>query len=283
MRIPPSIYYTIGRFLLFIAIEAICIAMAANNGIVQQYKIVEAIREVESVFWEAGSNIKAYSQLKSINADLANHNTSLLEENIRLKRELAAVKGAQLADSLINSGLLADTSYKYDWAKVIKNSINTHHNYIVIDKGRKDGVCEDMGVITPNGVVGIIRAVGENHAFVFSFLNHKQQISAKLSNNTAFGPLAWDGDNIGYASLSEIPQHVAVAPGDTVYTSGYSSFFPADIPIGIAESSKIVNGMHRNVKVKLLQDFRLLDYVIVVKNNYFNEIESLSGQNIEKK
>lgn len=281
MRIPPSIYYTIGRFLLFIAIEAICIAMAANNGIVQQYKIVETIREIESVFWEAGSNIKAYSKLKSINADLVGHNTALLTENINLKRQLAAIKGEQLADSLINNGLLTDTSFKYNWAKVIKNSINTHHNYIVIDKGRKDGICEDMGVITPNGVVGIIRAVGESHAYVLSFLNHKQQISAKLSNNTAFGPLAWDGDNINIASLSEIPQHVPVAPGDTIYTSGYSSFFPADIPLGIAESSKIVNGMHRKVKVRLLQDFRLLDYVIVVKNNHFKEIESLSEQNIE--
>lgn len=282
MRIPPSYFYTIGRFLLFIAIEAICIAMASNNGIVQQYKIVGKVRDFQTMFWNAGNSIKAYSRLKSVNTELAAQNQSLMEENMKLRQHISEIKGETLADTLSASGFLSDTSFRYDWAKVVKNNTNTTHNYIIINKGKNQGISEDMGVITPTGVVGIVRAVGNNHAYILSFLNRKQQISAKLGDNNTFGPLSWDGNSVDYATLNEIPQHVAVAPGDTVYTSGYSSFFPADIPIGIAESSKIVNGMHRSVKVKLLQDFRLLDYVIVVKNNHFSEIEELSGQTINE-
>ena len=280
MRIPPSYFYTIGRFLLFIAIEAICIAMASNNGIVQQYKIVGKVRDFQTMFWNAGNSIKAYSRLKSANTELATQNQSLMEENMKLRQYISEIKGETLADTLSASGFLSDTSFRYDWTKVVKNNTNTTHNYIIINKGKNQGISEDMGVITPTGVVGIVRAVGNNHAYILSFLNRKQQISAKLGDNNTFGPLSWDGNSVEYATLNEIPQHVAVAPGDTVYTSGYSSFFPADIPIGVAESSKIVNGMHRSVKVKLLQDFRLLDYVIVVKNNHFSEIEELSGQTI---
>ena len=280
MRIPPSFYYTIGRFLLFIAIEAICIAMASSNGIVQQYTIVGKVRDIQAVIWNAGNRIKAYSGLKMVNSDLAAQNQMLVEENIKLRQQISEIKGEALADSLLASGFLSDNSFQYDWAKVIKNSSNTPHNFIIINKGKKDGITEDMGVITPNGVVGIIRAVGNNHAYIHSLLNTKQHVSAKIGNNNAFGPLSWDGNSVDYATLNEIPQHVTVTPGDTVYTSGYSSFFPPDIPVGTAESSKIVNGMHRAVKVKLLQDFRLLDYVIVVKNNNFQEIEKLSGQTI---
>ena len=282
MRIPPSYFYTIGRFLLFIAIEAICIAMASNNGIVQQYKIVGKVRDFQTMFWNAGNSIKAYSRLKSVNTELAAQNQSLMEENMKLRQHISEIKGETLADTLSASGFLSDTSFRYDCAKVVKNNTNTTHNYIIINKGKNQGISEDMGVITPTGVVGIVRAVGNNHAYILSFLNRKQQISAKLGDNNTFGPLSWDGNSVDYATLNEIPQHVAVAPGDTVYTSGYSSFFPADIPIGVAESSKIVNGMHRSVKVKLLQDFRLLDYVIVVKNNHFSEIEELSGQTINE-
>ena len=74
MRIPPSLYYTIGRFLLFIAIEAICIAMASNNGIVQQYTIMGKVRDFQAIFWKTGNNIKAYSRLKVVNSDLSAQN-----------------------------------------------------------------------------------------------------------------------------------------------------------------------------------------------------------------
>ncbi len=277
MRIPPSFYNILGRFLLFIVIEAVCVTMIINDGIIQQYTIVEKLRSIQIVFWQMGSNIKAYSQLKSVNADLANQNSALMAENIKLKEQISTIKGRAISDSA-NLYLNADTSaFTFQWAKVIKNTLNTQHNYLIIDKGTADGISEDMGVITANGVVGIVRAAGKRHSFVLSFLNNKQYISAKLGKENTFGPLSWNGDNTQYATLNEIPQHIIVTQGDTVYTSGYSSFFPADIPLGITESSEIVNGIHRSVKVKLLQDFRLLNYVIVVKNNNKDEIEELSG------
>ena len=278
MRIPPSFYYTVGRFLLFIAIEAICIVMASNNGIVQQYKVMGAVREVQALFWNIESSIESYSRLKTINEVLTAQNVYLMEKNTQLQNALDAIGKNNTADTLHTE---ADSSFTYNWAKVIKNSTNTTHNYIIINKGSNHGITEDMGVITPNGVVGIVRAVGPNHSYVLSFLNPKQQISAKLAGNAAFGPLSWDGNDIEYATLSEIPQHIAVTPGDTVYTSGYSLFFPPNIPIGVAESSRIVNGMHKSIRVRLLQDFRLLDHVITVKNNHINEIEDLLKNPVE--
>lgn len=277
MRIPPSLYQQIGRVLLFIAIEAICIAMVLNNGIVQQYTISGEIRGIQRHFWEIGTNIKNYSKLKEINRDVSLQNIALMEENSRLREYLTNSSTEIIADSLSKLYAVEHPQFEYNWGKVIKNTINTQHNFIIINKGSRHGVMEDMGVITPNGVVGIVRAVGRNNAYVLSFLNNKQQISAKIGKSNTFGQLVWDGNDIKYANLNDIPQHVDVNPGDTIYTSGYSSFFPPDIPIGIAQSSRIVNGMHRSVRVKLLQDFSMLDNVIIVKNNYHREIDSLSN------
>lgn len=276
MKIPPSFYLAIGRFLLFIAIEAICIVMIANNGIIQQYKVAEKIRGIQSFFWEKSSNIKAYSQLKSINKELQKQNMALMEENEKIRSYKENLRGSDLTNSVARDIGEVSSAFEYDWAKVIKNTLNSTHNYIIINKGEEEGIQEDMGVITPNGAVGIVRAVGKHHAFVLSFLNSKQQVSVKLGHTNIFGPMSWDGTSTNRAILNEIPQHIPVNPGDTIYTSGYSSFFPPDIPVGIAESSEIVNGMHRSVKVKLLQDFRLLEYVIIVRNTHFGEIDSLS-------
>lgn len=278
MRIPPSLYHLIGRVLLFIAIEATCIALVINNGTVQQYKVVGELRNLQAIFWRAGNSIREYSMLRQINRDVSIQNMQLMQENTRLREEIGRLLSSNVADSLAATYAEEHPHFEYNWAKVIKNTLNSQHNFIIINKGSKDGIMVDMGVITPTGVIGIVRAVGRHNAYILSFLNNKQQISAKIGKDAifTFGQLAWDGTDIRYAHLNEIPQHVDVNPGDTIYTSGYSSFFPPDIPLGIAQESKVINGMHRSVKVELLQDFSRLDNVIVVRNNYHKEVDSLS-------
>lgn len=277
MRIPPSFFMALGRFLLFITLEAFCIVMILNNSIIQQYILFEKLRDVQTFFWEKSSAVKSYSRLRLINDELSQQNTTLLEEKEKYKKILNQLIGEsmvlKIADSLEQQGKIFD----YQWAKIVKNSINTTHNYLIIDKGYEDGIAEDMGVVTPEGVVGITRAVGKKHAYVYSFLNSSQQVSGKIGNTHAFGPLVWDQTSIEYATLTEIPQHIHVKQGDTVYTSGYSAFFPPDIPVGTATESEVVNGTHLSIRVKLLQDFRNLNYVIVIKNNSAAEIDSLSN------
>lgn len=264
MRIPPSLLFGLGRFLLFILLEAVAIFMVANNGIVQRYRLIGKLRDIQGYFWEKSAAVTEYSNLKQINSKLAEENRVLM---LKLQRERE-----------LNTSANTDTiAYPFSFinAKVIKNTLGTTHNYIILNKGSKDGIVENMGVITPSGVVGITRAVSENYTYVLSFLNTTQQVSAKIGEMEAFGPLTWDSTTEGMAILSDIPQHLHINPKDTVYTSGFSSFYPPDIPIGTVEDFRIVNGVHLNVDVKLLQEFRGLNYVMVVKNNNKEEIDSL--------
>lgn len=275
MRIPPSFFFALWRLLLFIALEAVCIVMISNNAIVQRYIIFEKIRNFQTFFWETSTSIKNYSKLRVINENLSLQNTMLLQEKEKYKEILNQLAGEEFAQNLVDSLEKKEKTFDYQWAQIIKNSLNSTHNYLIINKGSKDGITEDMGVVTPNGVIGITRAVGKTHSYVYSFLNSNQQVSAKVGNTNAFGPLIWNQTSIEYATLNEIPQHIDIKQGDTIYTSGYSSFFPPDIPIGTAEESQVINGTHLAIKVKLLQDFRNLNYVIVIKNNSNMEIDSL--------
>ena len=66
-------------------------------------------------------------------------------------------------------------------------------------------------------------------------------------------------------------------PGDTVFTSGYSSIFPPDIPLGTIGKSKIVNGATYEIDVELFEDFGALRYVVVVENLGKDEMKELEG------
>lgn len=264
MRIPPSLLLRAGRFLLFILLETACLYIASNNGIVQRYRLIGRLREVQGFFWEKYAAINEYSSLKKTNEQLAAENTLLMYNLYRQKE-----------NTMVPVGDSAQPQFSFITAKVIRNTVGSTHNYLLIDKGYKDGVHEDMGVITPAGVVGITRAVSENYAYVLSFLNTDQQISAKIGRTGTFGPLGWNPVKPSNAILGEIPQHLEISTLDTIYTSGYSSFYPPDIPVGVVENSKVVNGVHLEIDVRLLQDFRSINYVMVVKNNNKEEIDSL--------
>lgn len=275
MRGNSSVYIRISRILLFIILEAIAILMVINSGIVQKYKLSQIIGEVHYFFWDKYASIIEYTNLKRANETLLINNAAILEELYKLKRE----------NSRAQTPTTRDTLYPFSFieATVIKNSFNSPHNYFIIDKGKKDGIKEEMGVITPNGAVGIILSASQNYSYVLSSLNTTQQVSAKISNTNITGPLHWDGKDFNRATLLEIPQHIKITKGDTIYTSGYSLYYPQDIPIGIIEESTIINGIHHNITVTLLQEYRALTKVMVVLNNNKEEINKLIEKVNEQK
>ena len=165
--------------------------------------------------------------------------------------------------------------FHYSPASIIKAGSKSQHNYIIIDKGSDDGIYEGAGIITGKGVIGIIDAVSRKYSYARSFKNHEMSISARLGRKGNIGPMSWDGVSSNGAILREIPHHIQITPGDTVFTSGYSSIFPPDIPLGTLGEAKMVNGATYEIKVRLFEDFSALRYVTVVENIDKMEIEKL--------
>ena len=268
-----NIIRNVANAAIFIALEIAALAMLKHNGPLQDIRFSEAAHGFMGSVWGSTQKVKDYFHLKSANDSLALENHNL---RVRL---------AQLEESLTASGVSAQqgmtdrtAGYRYTPAQIIKISNNTQHNYMIIGKGAEDGVKEGTGVITGKGAVGIIDAVSENHSYARSFRNHGMSISARLGRTGAVGPLNWDGMSSNGAILREIPHHVVFEPGDTVYTSGYSSIFPADIPLGTTGGAKVVNGATYEIDVKLFEDFSALRYVTIVENLGREEMKALEDK-----
>ena len=155
---------------------------------------------------------------------------------------------------------------------MVGNSIDRHDNLITIDKGRSDGIRENMGVACGTGVVGIVYLVAEHYSVVIPVLNSHSNISVAIRNRNYFGYLRWGGKACNEAYVDDIPRHARFKKGDTVVTSGYSFVFPSGIAVGkITNIYNSSDGMSYMLKIQLFTDFARLRDVCVIKDNSLSE------------
>ena len=262
----------------FVLLEIASLSMLKHAGSLQDIWVSKASHRFMA--WGGFDSIGHYFSLKTENENLAEENAMLAEA---LRRSQDRVRTA-MENGMLTDSTLVFSGFDHIPASIVKISRNKQHNYFILNKGYEDGVQPQSGVITSSGIVGIIDAVDKHYAYGLSFMNTGISISARLGNEGAVGPLTWDGVTMDGAVLSEIPLQYKYAPGDTVWTSGYSSLFPPDIPLGIAGSSRVVNGAVNEIEVDLFQNFTALRYVTVVSNSGREEIlylENLENQNEE--
>ena len=263
---------------VFILLEIAALGMLRHGDSLQDLFISRAAHGFLGYFWGVSENIADYASLRTENRHLAEEILRLTETITRLEEEAAAAAECDSADYTT----AWRGKYEFIPAEVIKNSVNKQHNYLIIGKVSDDGVRPQTGIITSRGVIGIVDAVSRHYSYAISFLNSDSSISARIGKDGAAGPMAWDGKGSGNALLREIPLQVKFEEGDTVYTSGFSTIFPPDIPIGRITGSRIVNGATFEIKVSLFQDFSSVRHVCLVRNRDLDEIMSLEKGGAEQ-
>lgn len=248
--------------ILFILLELLCFILVMHSLPYQNRKMVGVSNSISGGYHKMTGNWADYLHLKSENEALVEHNAILLQ--------------ALGCDELAADTIYVDDIFTYIPAHVINNSINKTNNYILIDKGRIDGVEPDMGVICGSGVVGKVLNVTEHYASVMSMLNSYSVISCRFVDNQYVANVVWNNANYRYGLVKDIPSHLIINKDDTLVTSGFSNSFPADIMVGtIEESYDDDNGMFSSAKIKFSTNFSTLRHVYVIKHNYKAEIDSL--------
>jgi rod shape-determining protein MreC len=260
--------------MLFLLLEAISMVMIVSLNNYQRVTFINSSNNFAGTIYERFSNLDDYFSLSRTNARLAAENASLHKQlQMRImQQEKYPVNRPDTVDA---------PAYYFTSAKVISNSVNKQFNYISLNKGSRHGIKPDMGIISPDGVVGVITNVSQNYSTGLSLLNKRLSIPAKITKNNYFGALVWDGEHYNTADLKEIPFHIIVNVGDTVVTSGYSNIFPEGIMIGTIKEFDVESGTNfYNIKVELSTNFKTLKYVEVVKYTKRAELIKLETNNV---
>jgi rod shape-determining protein MreC len=199
---------------------------------------------------------------------LKQDNQRLAEENALLKNQLMA-QANQLETMAEN-----DSQYIYsqlDWvyvpAKIVRLTTHNQHNYLIINKGMRDSIEVDMGVLSHDGVVGIVSAVGEKYSVVVPIIHVGMNLSCRLKSNNYIGRTQWNGRQYDEVNLEDISRHVEVVVGDTVVTSGLTNVFPEGILVGVVSETDMTesDNYHRTI-LKLATDYKMVKYVQVIRN-----------------
>ncbi len=254
-----SKYY---HWLLFVILEAASVSLLFSYNNYQSSVWFSSANAVSGKVYEWSSAVSSYFELANINEDLTKRNTSLELQLASAKKTIARLT----EDSTAVLAQIPD-GYKSIQAKVVHSSTDKPDNLITIDKGSADGIRKDMGVVSGDGVVGIVYLVGTHYSVVIPVLNSQSNISCTIRRRGFFGYLRWPGKESGYAFVEDVPRHAHYAKGDIIETSGYSSVFPKGITVGkVICTFNSADGMSYRIKVRLATDFTNLRDVCVIDN-----------------
>ena len=192
---------------------------------------------------------------------------SLAAENARLRALLdnAQYDNRFAVDTARNDSQFVQ--YTYLPARVVKNSVSRVNNTLTLNRGGRHGVRPNSGVVSAQGVVGVVRNVTGYYSDVMSMLHQQSSISVRLSGSDYFGSVVWRDPDPQMANLEEVPKHAVLRTGDRVLTSGYSTLFPEGLPVGTVDTFWLPTGSnYYRARVRLATDMANLRDVYIVQN-----------------
>ncbi|MDP5171334.1 MAG: rod shape-determining protein MreC [Bacteroidia bacterium] len=280
-----SFLSTYRNVILFFFLEVISFRMLVRYNDHQRHQFGDRMFEVAGTVQELRNGVQDF-QRRAVDYDQrVAEIDSLFEVVDSLRNLVTAYKihtGADSADSIRNFFEESRTNedFRYIPCRVVRNTVDNLYNYITIDKGRKDSVEVDMGVVSPTGVVGRVIRVSEHYSLVLSALNVSFKLSLQtMSGDTlgeSIGVYEWDGRKTSEARLTYIPGSVELALGTNVVTSGFSTIFPAGYPVGKVKN--VIEGGEDgfyDATIQLSTDFHRLGTVFVIRSLHKAEIDSL--------
>lgn len=274
-----QLFYLIRKFryfLLFLVLEIIALTLVIKNHSYQQSKFINSANFISGGIYNKVSSITDFINLKSENQRLSEENNKLRNWIEKNKPEAITKIISQIDTS--NSS----QKYKYISAKIINNNYTKRNNFLTLNKGTKQNLKIDLGVVNSKGVIGVIKSVSENYATVLSILNSNSKINVKLKNSDHFGTLFWNGKDYNIAQISDIPRQTIIKKGDTIVTGGKSAIFPEGIYVGVIKDFKFENNQFKEINVLLFNDMSALSYVEIIMNYQKKEQKELEQNNLNE-
>jgi rod shape-determining protein MreC len=266
-----NVIFLITRFhtlIVFIILEIVALYIVFSSNHYQEVKYINTTNSISAKALSISGNFLDFIYAPK-------NNKILVEENAKLRSQLE-YRNIYVEDTLLPTQSETYT-YQYISAKIINNSINNRNNYITINKGEKDGVVKGYGIVSSDGIVGIIVNTTEHFSLVMSVISVKSNIGVRHKNTNAIGSLYWDGNNPFVLRVENFSKTLPIKPNDTIVTAGFSSIFPPNLPVAVVKELEPnpISSFYI-CAVQLTNSISSLTNVYVVVNKNISELDSLN-------
>lgn len=264
-----------GHLLLFLILEIICFSLIVQFNDTQNETWLNSVNLYSGQVQNRTEKFNEYLKLQQVNDSLLVENSKLLTQIIDFKVDLAnnAFQEFESKDTLIHTVIPS---------RVCDKTIHLRNNHFTLCKGSKHGIEKGMGVITDDGLIGVIKSVQENYSDVILLLHSQSRISAAIKGREYFGNLVWKSNNRKVMVMEAVPKYAEINIGDTVITSGYSNIFPLGLEVGKIKSFNAEKGGNNyEIQVELFNDIDKAQYVYVIDISHKEERADLFFQKTE--
>ncbi len=260
-------------FLLFIVLQLIAFSFTIQSHSFHRSRFINSSNIITGFIYDKFNLVANHSNVKEYNLQLSEENRKLKNLLVQKKDTTNTVKITVL-DSLIYK-----QNFTFINAVVKNNDYIKSNNMLTINKGIKDSVYKDLGVINSKGVIGITSNVSSNYATVMSILNENSKINARLKKNPHYGTITWNAKDYKVVQFEDLPRQANIKIGDTIITDGKSTIFPEGILIGIIKDFELTSNNYQNINVSLFNDMSAIKHINIVTNLDKIEIKALENNN----
>jgi rod shape-determining protein MreC len=259
-----SLFLLIGVVLLQVLLLAVQIKRDSQGRLIRVWT-VSAVSPVErSGAWGIGKVRDAWRHYFAL-SDAARENEELRRENGQLKLEVMKLQGKSAeADRLAALLNFKQKQGKVPMivARVIGSSADANSNVIYLDQGQRDGIRKNMGVITPEGVVGKIIESFRDTSQVLLLTDRDSGVGAMIADSRIQSPVGGSGEPL--LNMKYVGNDDEVSVGQRVVTSGMDRIFPKDLPVGTITQVK-AGGQYKQIRVRPSANLEKLEEVIVLQ------------------
>ena len=201
-----------------------------------------------------------------------------INQQLRLENEILKVLELAYQNNKVDkTAILESFGFEITGARVIRNSYDKARNYIIIDKGQANGIKTDTGVISSDGIIGIVNQTTENFSSILSLLHRDLKVNVSFKKNGAYGSMSWRSNHPKKMKLDDISTLNPVSIGDTIVTGGMSDYFPYGIPLGtVTKIERPKFEGYYDIDIELFSNLTQKDFVYIIKNKNLDQIEKLN-------
>lgn len=257
------------HLILFVVLQAVCGVLIFRLNPYQQATFTHSAATVTASTNQFTADAKGYLDLKNQNI--------LLQEQVAEQFRNSPIAAFRFLDDTLT---IRDTNrvalFDMIPVQVVYNTSNKAENIFVINKGSDHGVKRNMGVVSSEGVAGIVLATNARYSTVMSLLNLNLSLTPNINGIEYYMPIKWENKESNILRIKGINKLEKIAIGDEVKTGNSTVLFPKGIRIGkVAKITTKPTSQYFDLEIETSTDFRKLDYAYVVVNKDYNQIQTL--------
>lgn len=258
---------------VFVVIVSLIYTTDERQGRVSRLEeaVQEALAPATQLFHRASSSLAGIWRQLVLWSKLDDENKAYREQIAQLQGQIGRMEEYRLENQRLRTllGFQAENQEKMELvaAQVVGRSPVNWFSTITINKGTEAGLKKDQAVITPQGIVGVVRSTTASTASVLLLSDARMAIGGLVRDSRHLVLVEGKADRPGYCNVRGLTADVKLKKGDLIMCSGLGGIFPKGLPLGkitVVEQGKY--GLGYQGLMRSAVDLSRLEEVFVVKS-----------------